>query len=115
MVKGAGTGGAFVPINQAPQLASLVYLETHARFVMSGATDANHNIWGGTVYASLLEGSTAEVDVGQYTDWYGAAYAYDTFSTDDHGSWTRVPLIPEPATLPLLALGGLGVLLGKRR
>ena len=70
---------------------------------MSGATDAAHNIWGGTVYASLLEGASAEVSIGQYTDWYGAAYAYDSFDTADHGKWTYVPFEPIPETTTILA------------
>lgn len=113
LVKGAGTGGAFVPIDQAPQLASLIYLETHARFTMTGGLDAVHNIWGGTVYASMLESASAEISIGQYTDWYGAAYAYDSFDTADHGKWTYVP-IPEPTTLLLVSFGGL-MLVHRRR
>jgi hypothetical protein len=112
-VKGTGTGGAFVSIDQAPSLASLIYLETRARFTMGGASDSSHNIWGGTVYASLLEGSTAEVSIGQYTDWYGAAYAFDSFDVADHGKWTYVP-VPEPGALSLLAIGGLGLLIRRR-
>lgn len=108
MVKGAGTGGAFVPIDQAPSLAGLIYLETHGRFVMSGATNANHNIWGGTVYASLLEGTSAEVSIGQYMDWYGAVYAYDSFDTADHGTWNHVSVVPVPAAV-LLGFLGLAV------
>jgi len=96
MVKGAGTGGGFVPISAAPELAALIYMETHQRFVMGG-----ENVWGGTVYASLLESNDPEVQIGQYIDWYGAAYAFDSVDIADHGTWTYVP-IPEPGTLSLL-------------
>jgi len=94
LVKGTGTGGAFVPISAAPALASLIYLETRARFTMTGGVDATHNVWGGTVYASFLTGGSPQVVIGQYTDWYGAAYALDSFDTADHGKWTNVPLTP---------------------
>ena len=108
LVKGAGTSGDFVPISQAPSLAGLVYLETHGKFLMGGGTNAEHVIWGGTVYASQFEGGSAEVSIGQYMDWYGAAYAYDSFETADHGKWTHVALtaVPEPETY-LLMLAGL--------
>jgi hypothetical protein len=117
MVKGAGTGGAFVPIDQAQSLAGLIYLETYGRFVMSGATDGAHNIWGGTVYASLLEGTSAEISIGQYMDWYGAAWAYDTFDTADHGKWTYVPqaTVPIPAAAWLLGSGIVGLVALKRK
>ena len=108
LVKGAGTGGAFVPIDQAPQLASLIYQETHARFTMTGGLEETHNIWGGTLYASLLEGTSAEISIGQYTDWYGAAYAFDSFDTADHGTWSHVSVVPVPAAV-LLGFLGLGV------
>lgn len=90
MVKGVGTGGVFVPISAASSLASLIYMETHGHFGMSGATTSSHNVWGGTVYSSLL----ADVSVGQYMDWYGAMYSYDSFDTADHGTWHHVPLSP---------------------
>jgi hypothetical protein len=96
LVKGAGTGGSYLPISDpnAQALASLIYLETRARFTMTGGVDATHNVWGGTVYASFLTGGSPQVVIGQYTDWYGAAYARDSFDTADHGKWTNVPLTP---------------------
>jgi hypothetical protein len=71
---------------------------------MSGATDADHNIWGGTVYASLLESTSAEVSIGQYMDWYGALYAFDSLDVADHATWNYVP-IPEPSSLILSLIG----------
>lgn len=115
MVKGEGTGGEFVPINLAPELAALVYLETYGRFVMSGSTPGSPNIWGGTVYASMLESGSAEVSIGQYMNWYGAIFALDTVDVADHGTWTHVPAVPEPVTLSLLTLGGLVMLRRARR
>ncbi|GEM_PF-2611314 len=119
-VKGTGTGGDFVKIDQAPSLAGLIYLETHGKFIMGGGLDGAHDIWGGTVYASMLEGLSAEVDIGQYMDWYGAAYAYDSFAVADHGMWTYVPLartvIPAPAAAGLAVIGlGLVGWVKKRR
>ena len=110
-VKGTGTGGAFVPISDAPDLASLIYQETYGDFNMGG-----ENAWGGTVYASLdplaLEDPKSDVNIGQYINWTGAVYAYDTVDVADHGTWNYVAVIPEPATLCLLGLGAL--LLRKR-
>ena len=104
-VKGEGTGGAFVPIGDAPDLASLIYQETYGNFDMGG-----ENAWGGTVYAS-----SGNVNVGQYIDWTGAAYAFDTVDVADHGTWNYVAVIPEPATLCLLGLGALGFLRRRKR
>jgi hypothetical protein len=121
LVKGAGTGGAFVPISQATQLAGLIYLETHAQFSMTGGLDGTHNIWGGTVYASFdVSGNSPEIGIGQYTDWYGAAWAADAFATADHGRWVYVPLatdgtVSEPATLGLMGLGLVGLGFASRR
>jgi len=117
MVRGAGTGGAFVPISDAPALASLIYFETHGRFVMGGATAQSRGTWGGTVYASAAEdaafsGSVGEVQLGQFIDWYGAVYAFDSIDIADHGSYTLVA-VPAPSALPLLACAG--VLTRRRR
>jgi hypothetical protein len=103
-VKGAGTGGLFVPISDAQDLAALIYLETLDTFDMGG-----ENLWGGTVYASL-----GDVNIGQYIDWYGAVFAFDSVDIADHGSWYHVPLaadqtpIPEPTTMFLLGIGMVG-------
>jgi hypothetical protein len=97
MVKGAGTGGSFVPLDQVPSLARFIYFETHGRFVMGGANDPArpYNIWGGTVYASQREGGSAEVQIGQFMRWYGAVWAFDSLDFADHGRWTHVPLDPK--------------------
>lgn len=110
LVKGTGTGDAFVSIDQSPQLAGLIYLETHAKFTMTGGVDKTHNIWGGTIYASLLESTSAEINIGQYTDWYGAAYAFDSFDVADHGTWTHIKLVPEPSALVLLGISAISLL-----
>ena len=113
MVKGAGTGGIYVPISAAPSLAALIYLETHNRFVMGGATSNDHSIWGGTVYSTLVDsGSSAEVSIGQYMDWYGAVFARDSFDAADHGFWNLVPLgtpVPIPAAVWLFGSGLAGL------
>jgi hypothetical protein len=80
-VKGAGTGGAFVPLADVPDLATLIYMETQGDFDLGG-----ENAWGGTLYASL-----GSVNIGQYINWHGAAYAYDSVVVADHGTWNYVP------------------------
>jgi hypothetical protein len=102
-VKGNGTAGAFVPINDAPDLASLIYFETHGDFNMGG-----ENLWGGTVYASK-----GNVNVGQYIDFTGGAYAFDTVDVADHGTWNHVEIVPEPISSTLFIVGG--ATLGFRR
>jgi len=90
-VKGEGTGDAFVPIADVPDLAALVYMETQGNFDMGG-----ENAWGGTLYASL-----GSVSIGQFINWHGAAYAYDSVFVADHGTWNYVPENPasvEPAS-----------------
>jgi hypothetical protein len=104
MVKGAGTGGAFVPIDQAQSLAGDIYLETKGTFTMGG-----NGAWGGTVYSTLADG--VGVNLGQYADWTGAAYALDSFDAADHGTWNYVPLaaVPVPAAVWLFGSGLLGL------
>lgn len=47
MVKGAGTGGVFVPISNAQSLAALIYLETQGTFLLGpGGLENSHIIWG---------------------------------------------------------------------
>ena len=109
-------GVSYVPLSSAPQLASLIYWETNGTFTMGGASDGEHNIWGGTLYASYGSPGGGDVNIGQYMDWYGAAYAYDSFDTADHGKWTYVP-IPEPssAILSLIGLTFAGISSRRRR
>ena len=65
-------------------------METHGVFSMSGGDTNDHDIWGGTLYASVdVAGSSPEISIGQYMNWYGAAYALGAFDTADHGYWDR--------------------------
>jgi hypothetical protein len=44
------------------------------------------------------------VSIGQYMDWYGAVYAFDSVDLADHGNWNYMP-VPEPSTAILSLLG----------
>ena len=52
---GAGTNGQFVDPSLAPQLASLVYLETKGKFNINGGTQ-----WAGTVFSSQFKAPSSD-------------------------------------------------------
>ncbi|MCG3178432.1 MAG: hypothetical protein BIFFINMI_00759 [Phycisphaerae bacterium] len=107
-VKGAGTGGVFVPLSQASDLATLINWETHGKFILGGGnTTSWTTIFGGTVYSTYF-GTGDGLTIGQRVDWYGALYAVDSANLADHSRFTYVS-VPEPASLTLLVLGGLGL------
>jgi hypothetical protein len=110
MVKGEGTDGAFVPIDQAQSLAGLLYLETKGNFKLGGS-----GTWGGTVY-STQDG--VGVNIAQYSDWTGAVYALDSVDILDHGTWNYVALaaVPVPPAVWLFGSGLLGLVgIARRR
>ena len=112
-VKGAGTGGTFTPISQAPNLAALINWTLGGKFEVGGGDNAAWTaIFGGTVY-SAFNGSGDGVTIDQRVDWYGALHAFDTIHLADHSRFNYVS-VPEPATL-LLLLAGIPTVCSRRR
>jgi hypothetical protein len=111
MVKGVGTGGVYVPISDAPELAALINWETKGYFDLGGGDDnAWTTIFGGIVY-STLDGH-AGVVIDQRVDWYGALYAFDTVDLADHSRFNYVPI---PGAVWLLGSGLIGLVAIRRR
>lgn len=112
-VKGAGTGGSFIPVSQAPNLAGLINWTLGGKFEVGGGDNAAWTaIFGGIVY-SAFNGAGDGVRIDQRVDWYGALYAFDTVDLADHSRFNYVP-VPEPATLWLL-LAGIPIFSSRRR
>jgi hypothetical protein len=110
-VKGAGTGGNFVPLSQAPNLARFINWTLGGKFDVGGGDNASWtSIFGGIVY-SAFNGSGHGVTIDQRVDWYGALHAFDTIHLADH---SRFNYVPEPATL-LLLLAALPMVCSRRR
>jgi hypothetical protein len=104
-VKGAGTGGIFVPLSQAPHLTTLINWTLGGRFDVGGGDNATWtSIFGGIVY-SAYSGSGHGVIIDQRVDWYGALYAFDTVHLADHSRFTYVSGVPEPAALWVILVG----------
>ncbi len=125
LVKDATTGGQFVSLADRPDLAAKIYMETHGKFEIGGNNQGETNIWGGTLYASMLADQNGdEIHIGQFMEWYGAIYALDTIQVMDHGTWNYVPFppdedenppVPEPMTLGLVGIGLSGLAAVRRR
>ncbi len=121
-VKGAGTGGNFVPIGEAEQLASLIHWTLGGQFDLGGGdAGAWTTIFGGNVYSALAGGVGIIID--QRVDWYGSLHAFDTISLADHSRFNFVPeppeqitgIMPEPATVTLGLLAAAGLMMRRRR
>ena len=114
MVKGTGTGGNYVLLSAAPDLAAYIYLETKNKFNVNSGTQ-----WAGTVFASQFEANGAdETYVGQNITWWGAIYAFDSLDIHQGSTVNYVrsylapngpTAVPEPSSLLLLGGGLLAV------